>query len=256
MKKAVLILLTVALFSIPSRSFAWGAKGHNIVAEIAFHFLPDSTKQKVMKYLKKMSIEEASTWMDDMRSNDYYSYMRSWHFVNIDSGQSYKPTAEYNAVTVLNTAIRELQHKETLSFKQINYDLLLIFHLVGDLSQPLHVGYGVDKGGNSISVSYLSKGSTTNLHSVWDGSIIDTKNITMDSCLALYPSYTPEQVAKIKQINLINWVYESRSYLGQIYDFKDGFLDQAYVDKNTVVVENQLLIGGLHLASILEQIFK
>lgn len=255
MKKSFLVVLTILLLAAPSQSFAWGSKGHNIVAEIAFHFLPDSTKAKVMKYLKKMSIEDASTWMDDMRSNNYYSYMRSWHFVDIDSGQSYKPTAEYNAVTVLNTAIRELEHKETLSFKQINYDLLIIFHLVGDLSQPLHTGYPIDRGGNTITVSYLSNGNTTNLHSVWDGSIIDTKNINMDSCLKLYPNYSSDEIAKIQQINLINWVYESRSYLGEIYDFKDGFISQEYVDKNAIIVENQLLIGGLHLASILQKLF-
>jgi nuclease S1 len=256
MRKIFLVIITASLLSVPVRSFAWGAKGHQLVAEIAFHFLDSATKQKVMKYLKNMSIEEAATWMDEMRSNDYYNYMKSWHYINMDSGQVYKPSAEYNIVTVLNTAIDELKHQENLKAKEINNDLLLIFHLSGDLTQPLHVGYGVDRGGNDIQVSFLSKQDKTNLHYVWDNGIIDSKNINMDSCLQLYANYTPAEIAKIKKINILDWLNESRSYLPEIYNFKDGFISQEYVDRNTTIVEQQLLFGGLHLASILEQLFK
>ncbi len=256
MRKIFFVLITIMLFSVPIPTFAWGAKGHQLVAEIAFHFLDDSTKQKVVKYLKNMSIEEAATWMDDMRSNDYYNFMKPWHYINIDSGQTYKPTGEYNIITVLHAAIFELEHKETITPKKINNDLLLIFHLCGDVTQPLHVGYGIDRGGNDVQVSYLSKGDRTNLHSVWDGDIIDTKNITIDSCLQLYNSYTPSEIANIKKLNPVEWLNQSRSYLGEIYDFKNGFINQDYVDRNTKIIEQQLLFGGLYLASILEQIFK
>ena len=51
---------------------------------------------------------------------------------------------------------------------QIKTDLFYLFHLVGDLHQPLHTGYPDDKGGNLIDVSYLYKSYHTNLHTVWD----------------------------------------------------------------------------------------
>jgi hypothetical protein len=255
MKRKVLVLIIAAIFYLPTSSFAWGAKGHQIIAEIAFHFLSDSTQKKVMKYLKNMSIEEAATWMDDMRSNDYYSFMSTWHFLNVEKGESYKPLAEHNVVTVLNAAIKDLENKQALSYKTINIDLLYIFHLVGDLHQPLHVGYGSDKGGNSVQVSFLSKSNTMNLHYVWDNAIIDTKNITADSCIELYKNYTPKQIDSIKNIDVLEWFKGSRSYVEGAYDFQNGMITQEYVDKNAEIIKQQLLFGGLRLASILEHLF-
>ena len=48
----------------------------------------------------------------------------------------------------------------------------------------------------------------------------------------------------------------SRSYLDAVYDFQDGFIDQAYVDKNAVVIEKQILCAGLRLATVLKAAFK
>src|SRR5258708_6667446 len=105
MKKGLIsFVVVILLFTMPYRCFAWGKRGHQIVAQIAYHFLDDSTRQKVQKYLGKMSFEDAATWMDDMRSNDYYSYMRMWHFINIDKGQQYQPAAVRNLITVLKSA--------------------------------------------------------------------------------------------------------------------------------------------------------
>ena len=61
---------------------------------------------------------------------------------------------------------------------------MLIFHLIGDLHQPLHTGYAIDKGGNTIEITSPYVGG--NLHSVWDTQIIEYKNVTLDSCLQTY----------------------------------------------------------------------
>ena len=209
-----------------------------------------------MKYLKHMSIEEASTWMDDMRSNDYYRFMSTWHYINLEKGDSYQPLPERNVVTVLYAAIKDLDNnKQTLGYKAINIDLMYIFHLVGDLHQPLHVGYGSDKGGNSVQVNFLSKGNSMNLHYVWDNAIIDTKNITADSCIELYKDYTPKQIDSIKHLNVLEWFKGSRSYVEEAYNYQNDMISQEYVDKNAEVIKQQLLFGGLRLASILERIF-
>jgi hypothetical protein len=131
-----------------------------------------------------------------------------------------------------------------------------LFHLMGDFHQPLHVGYGVDRGGNDIEVKYRFKTYNTNLHKVWDFEIIDSQNITLDSCLKQYSTFTKEQIDNIQKINLIEWLNQSRSHLDAIYDFQDGFIDQNYVDKNTILIEDQLLKAGLRLASILRETFK
>ena len=249
-KRIATLVLAALLITISTRSFAWGKRGHEIVAQIAFHFLDDSTKQIVLKYLGNLSIEEAANWMDDERSNSFYNYMRTWHYLDMDKGTVYTPSSERNILTILHSAILELRQYKTIKRKDIKRDLLLIFHLIGDLHQPLHTGYAIDKGGNTIEVT--SPVVSGNLHSIWDTQILEYKNITMDSCLQLYATLDTAEVTAIKKINELKWMYQSRSLLDTVYNFKNNFLDKKYVDDHANIIKKQLLMGGLRLASILK----
>jgi len=254
MKVALITILSLAFLLINSnKSFAWGAEGHHLVAQIAFKYLDDSTQKKVRHYLKNMSIEAAATWMDDMRSDEYYNYMKTWHYINIKKDSMYQPVKEGNTMTVLNSIISAMKHKEKLKDSQIKQYLMMAFHLVGDLHQPLHNGYPEDRGGNSVQIT--APGYSGNLHSFWDGQIIESKKINIDSCTKFYASYTPEEIQKIQHIDLLSWMYDARSYLTEAYDIKDSKIDQAYIDQNAIVVEKQLLLAGLRLASFLKEMF-
>ncbi len=167
-KMLVCLPLVAYLLTCTLHAHAWGKKGHALVAEIAFSLLDADTKKAVLSHLAPMTIEDASDfWMDEnKRRPPGYDYMKSWHYVNIDKGHQYRPTDQPNVVNALTRATDELQHKSKLSEPQIKMDLLIVFHLTGDLHQPLHVGYGNDRGGNDVHVSYL--GHTSNLHKVWD----------------------------------------------------------------------------------------
>ena len=254
MKKGIPAFLLVVIFiTISAKSFAWGKRGHELVAQIAFRFLDDSTKQMVKKYLGNLSIEEAANWMDDERGNSYYNYMRTWHYLDIDKGEVYTPSQERNILTVLHSAIVDLRQYKTIKRKDIKRDLLLIFHLIGDLHQPLHTGYAIDKGGNTISVTSPYVGG--NLHSVWDTQIIEYKNITLDSCLQTYAALDSLEIAEIKRINELRWMYQSRSLLDTVYSFENNFLDKNYIESNTLIIKKQLVMAGLRLASILSDVF-
>ncbi len=255
MKKGIVAFLMFALMiTMPGSSFAWGKRGHELVAQIAFHFLDDATKEIVKKYLGNLSIEEAANWMDDERSNSYYNYMRTWHYLDIDKGMEYdKTSTERNILTVLHSAIVDLRQYKTLKKKDIKRDILLIFHLVGDLHQPLHTGYAVDKGGNTIEITSPAVGG--NLHSVWDTQILEFKNITLDSCLQTYATLNATEIAEIKKINELKWMYQSRLLLDTVYNFKDNFLDLNYVNRNANIIKKQLVIAGLRLASIFTDAF-
>jgi hypothetical protein len=247
-------LLVLVLTGISIKSFAWGKRGHELVAQIAFKFLDDSTQQIVKKYLGNLSIEEAANWMDDERGNSYYNYMRTWHYLDIDKGETYNTAStERNILTVLHSAITELKQYKTMKRKEVRYRLLLIFHLIGDLHQPLHTGYAVDKGGNTIQINspYVSG----NLHSIWDTQILEYKNITLDTCMLAYNTLDAAQVAEIKKINELKWMYQSRSLLDTVYSFQDNFMDKNYIDSNALVIRRQLVMGGLRLASILSSLF-
>lgn len=226
-----------------------------MVAEIAFSFLDTNTRAVVHQYLGNMTIEEAGSWMDEMRSNHTYDYMKTWHYIDIPKGDNYVPgTKEENAANEITRVIAELQHKEKMSDEQIRLDILILFHLVGDLGQPLHTGYTGDKGGNDIQVKYLDKSS--NLHRVWDSEIIESEHITVQQCMAMAKKYNKARFAEVKKIDMEKWVNFSRNQLDGVYDFKDNTIDQVYVNKNKPVVEEDIFVAGVHLYSVLEQCFK
>ena len=54
--------------------------------------------------------------------------------------------------------------------------LALLVHLVGDVHQPLHVGRGPDRGGNSIDVYWF--GEPVVLHEVWDEGLIEKEALS------------------------------------------------------------------------------
>ena len=252
MKKGILALLfTLTFIGISERSVAWGKKGHEMVGKLAYYFLDEPIRELVKKYLGNLSFEEAANWMDDERSNTYYNYMRTWHYLDIDKGMEYdKNSTERNILTVLHSAIVDLKLYKANRKKDVRRDLLLIFHLVGDLHQPLHTGYAIDKGGNTIEIT--SNAVSGNLHSVWDTQIIDYKNITFDSCLQTYATLDSTTIVEIKKINELKWMYQSRSFLDTVYSFKNNFLDHQYIDNSAIIIKKQLVIAGLRLASILK----
>lgn len=77
-----------------------------------------------------------------------------------------------------------------------------LVHYMGDIHQPLHVGYAHDRGGNNVNVKFFGK--TKNLHSIWDSGLITESRKTKEQIyqeVMNYISRHPELVQRyIKQI--------------------------------------------------------
>ncbi len=254
MKWYCAVVLMVLMTAFAYDAGAWGKKGHQMVAEIGYSLLDENTKGLVKHYLGNITIDAAGTWMDDMRNNPKYAYMKPWHYINIDEGARYKPSDQEDIVSELNAAISELRHREGLPDITIQHDLLILFHLAGDIAQPLHVGYGSDKGGNDVDVTYLSKPS--NLHKVWDSDIIESEGITTGEVMALYAGLTDERLDVLRTTDPVEWMRHSRRLLPRVYKMTDYKIDQAYIARNKVLLEKQILFAGIRLAATLEDLFK
>jgi len=233
--------------------FAWGHKGHALVAEVAFRYLDAKTKQHVLNYLDGMSIEDAANWMDEMRGDRKFAYMKPYHYVNFERGAAIEEHDGDNIISALNKTLSELDHLQSMSKDEIRLRLFYLFHLIGDLHQPLHVGFGEDKGGNTIQISFF--GRATNLHSMWDTEIIEYKALTLQQELQMN-DYKQMELSVIQSINVMSWVKDSRSYLKGAYNLYDGKIGDVYVDANFPVIKQQILKAGLRLASVLEHYFK
>lgn len=253
MKKKLLLLTFVMLSCSHTLLFAWSREGHHIVVEIAYQLLSNSAREKLKAYLGNMSIEDAATWMDEQRgTNNQYNYLTTTHYINIEKGGKINPFQKNNIFTELNTVINELENPNTIAEAKFNLDLLILIHLVGDVHQPLHDGYGNDKGGNLIKVSLM--GNPTNLHAVWDGGIISKEHINTQLIANNYSKLSAGQIAVLKTDKVAGWINESRSYLPMVYSFSNGTLDENYVQKAAPVIEDQLLKAGIRLSAILEKV--
>ena len=232
------------------QSTAWGPEGHAMVGRLAMRFVKDDVRKNVLQLLGNMSIDTATNWMDIMRSNADYDFMRTWHYVNFAKGQAYQASNTDNIVNRLQLAYNELSHKQILCTDQVRMDLFVLLHLMGDLHMPLHAGYDDDLGGNKVIVQYGTL-KTHNLHRFWDEDIIALKKITDADCIKHLDRF-PDTV---KAIDFMQWMNESRQLLPEVYAFNDFTIEDAYLNKNKIVVEKQLLLAGLRLAAILDKVF-
>ncbi len=133
------------------------------MAQVAFTYLDEAVKKKVLTYLDGMTIEEAANGMDKIKDNHSYHYMKPWNYANFGKGQQVVIFKGANIIYQLRQTLKALKNKDRLSKAEIKLNILYLFHLIGDLHQPLHVGYGHDKGGNTVQLNY--KGKRTYLHS-------------------------------------------------------------------------------------------
>jgi len=230
---------------------AWGPEGHAIVGRLALRFVKEDVRNNILALLGNMSIDTAANWMDIMKSNADYDFMRSWHYIDFAKEQPYQVDNSENIINRLILTYNELSHKKILCTDQVRTDLMILLHLMGDLHMPLHTGYDDDLGGNKRIVQYDTL-KTHNLHTFWDEDIIRLTNITDESCLEYYNSIYSDT---LKTVDFVSWMKDSRSLLGDVYDFNDFTLSKSYLDKNKVTVKKQLLKAGQRLALLLNKLF-
>ena len=240
----------------PFTAFAWGPTGHRVVGQIAEDHLSTKAQKAVHRILGDESLATAATWMDDVRSDHAYDYMRDWHWVTIPDGSNYT-AAEKNpdgdAVEAINRMVTALK-SDTLSPARQLFCLRVLIHLVGDLHQPLHVGRGDDKGGNSFQVQWFGKGS--NLHRVWDSGMIDEEGLSFSELAAALDHVNNVRMQQMVRGKAADWAQENIAFRQQIYlPEKGADLGYGYKYENWPLVEQQLLKGGIRLAGLLNAIF-
>jgi len=249
-----LIALAFAIACLyPSQGKAWGWKGHELVAEIAKSCLEKQVVDSVQYFLGKTSFGEAATWMDEIKGDHAFDSLKPMHYINVERDKTYVKTEGANIVNELELVIAQLLKKEPRDKKDTELYLKILFHLVGDIHQPLHVGYGADKGGNTIDVDFLGK--DTNLHHVWDSDIIELTHISLNGCLKLANTLSKQEVQNLQKIDVQAWMDDSRALLPEVYNFQDHLITQPYIDTNKEVIKKQLLKGGIRLAAVLHRAF-
>lgn len=202
MRKLVCLLL---LFLLPFGASAWWARGHMVVAALAYLEMSKNTQEQVtellkhhpeyerlwkgeyVKYQKKMDLGvflmmRASVWADEIKNRKHPFNKEShghWHYITYriefpNKHDMTLPSGE-NVVWGIQEAQKKVMDTK-LDKAQRAISMAWLIHLVGDIHQPLHCGSEFsdvypkgDLGGNKQFVR--PKGQGIKLHGLWDSAL-------------------------------------------------------------------------------------
>jgi len=185
---AVTVLLSLLM---AQNAMAWGNEGHRVVCDLAFGEMHITTKKEVKRLLKELPSEhkqrinhhlkrskraditfaDACVWADTVRDLPEYQGFAAWHNAYVE-----RDAQGVNSSGCLHGCVLEaipLHHrvlKESQNSWQKLQALMLLGHWVGDIHQPLHLGFADDRGGKILRVRIDDK--ETNYHNLWDKDII------------------------------------------------------------------------------------
>ena len=239
-------------------AWAWGQKGHDVTAYIAEQHLTPEAKAKVIAALDGHSLVYYANWLDNASNTPEYRYTKTWHYKNVDEGETYEnaPLAKTGDVVVALGEIMSKLKNGNLSHDDENVALRMLIHLVGDLHQPLHMGHRSDLGGNKVNI--MSFNRPTNLHSYWDSELVEfVHKWSYSEWQFQIDRATEAEQQQITAGTIIDWAKETYLIAAEIYKATPMNYKVSYDYYSTwgPVVELQLLRGGLRLASILNSIY-
>lgn len=248
------------LFLCASFASAWSEPGHRMIGAIAQEKLNAKAARAVAMLLAaepEPTLAGVSAWADWVRGNDpeMARTTSNWHYVNFpQAGCTFEPKRDCPRGGCLVAALRgqlKLLGDITQSNAARTQALKWVVHLVGDVHQPLHTGYGFDKGGNDFQVNWLGEGN--NLHWVWDRLLLSSRGIGEQQHLALLKKL-PKPLDALKKSNdpALDYALESCKLLRAVPLYpKSRKLKLDYIDTFLPVAEKQVLLAGNRLARLL-----
>lgn len=262
MRRLHRFLFCAFFFALPFYSLAWGVLGHRIVGQIADSYLTAKARAEIQKILGTESMAITSNWADFIKSDSTFNYLSPWHYVNLPRGMSkedvqafFKKDTATDIFTKVNFVVGQLKNK-SLPLEQKRFYLRLLIHFVGDAHQPLHASGKENSGGNRVKVLWFN--TPSNLHSVWDESLVNFQQLSYTEYAAAINHTTPKQRQAWQKGSIGDWLAESYLISEGIYPEITGNeqkLSYDYNFRHIKTVNEQLLKGGVRLAGLLNSIF-
>lgn len=250
-------LVSTVATSLPA--FGWGQTGHRVTGAIAENHLSPAAKAAVVKLLPNESLAEASTYADEMRSNPSEFWRKTsppWHYVTVPEGHEYHEVGapeQGDAYTALQHYSKVVKDPKA-SREERQLALRFIVHLIGDLHQPLHAGNGTDRGGNSVKVRFFWEDS--NLHSVWDSGMIDSKGLSYTEWTQwLDRKISDKQAVEWEELDPNVWIKESTEIRDTLYPEDANNMSYDYVYDFLPVAKTRMQQAGIRIAAYLNNLF-
>lgn len=257
LEPARLAVLLLALTFAAAPAWAFGPHSHQLVAEIAARALQPDARREVERLLgdrAELAMREASTWLDEVREQPRYRHTAPLHYNNFPRGQChYQPQRDcrkgrclvaalgrYSAV-LADSSAGDQRRAEALRF---------VIHFVGDIHQPLHAGWGDDRGGNDFQVRIGREGR--NLHSLWDDKLARQAGLGRRAHREKLERlrFAPGRLVWDRGAP-VRWIEESCRVIATGVYPPTPVIDRAYVERMLPVVEGRIALAGRRLAALL-----
>ena len=264
MRSTVFLLALALLTCFSARdAHAWGKSGHRIVGAIAQDRLDAKAQAAVAELLAgepEPTLAGVSIWADQVREEvPEYRWTMPLHWVNFQPGNcSYKAPVNCHddlcVVAAIERYSRQLQDS-WLPLAVRRDALKFVVHFVGDVHQPLHAGFAVDRGGNDFQINIQREG--WNLHSVWDSLIIDSAKLEWPAYRTRLDgiSMTAESQSRVGNGKAPVWAEESCQVVQRddFYPPKHKITGR-YLEAKRPQADQRLKLAGERLGTLLNRL--
>lgn len=294
---AVLLLLLA-----PTAARAWSVGGHMVTGAIAYDLLKRDDPvalREILTLLRANPLYDrmwkerlvgipadeqdvylfmlAARWADDVRHNRDYDHP-TWHYIGtgfVAPGEP--PSVKLPKVAVPN-ALTELARNARLARTAPDsvdrvVAALWVFHLVGDIHQPLHACSRVtaqmpegDRGGNRFYIRVKPGNRPISLHKYWDDLLVGSarfRNVRNRATeLRLRPEFAREKLTELADTQPEIWARESLDLAvrvvhqngrlrGGMGELSAELLPAGYAETAKATAERRAVLAGYRLAHLL-----
>lgn len=263
MKRSLSLFSLVLFFTVcfSSSVWAWGQKGHRIVAQVAYQYMSKRAIKQVDKVLGKHGMVYWSNWPDEIKSDtELHQTSFSGHYQDLPGGLTDEdvlrtltdyPTHGGNLWRLRDSVLQVLRTHPS------DHDaLVFLVHLTGDSYCPMHLGHEDDLGGNKVKMRWF--GEKTNLHRVWDQNLIESQGYSYTEyaqylCDKFVAERQPTEEATVEQM-----VLDTYHLTQLIYSYQNDFDGSTYhyIYRWHTDCERQLYRAGVRLAKILNDLYR
>jgi len=271
-------VLVICIVVFVGLAAGWGMEGHEAVAQVASLRLTSAAQSWVQHYLAGKTLEQIAPFPDDYDHTPQGRWSAPLHYCNLPRDATtysnrYCPIPPGCVVAAITNYTKNLRN-EGRAGPVCDYTrgdepcpLEFLVHFVGDIHQPLHVGYGDDAGGNKVKVRFYNQ--STNLHHVWDTSIIQKYQSSTSGLVDALQTIIRNNPSKVQQYisvtDPVAWANESFQLVrNDVYIYSnpahfnqtaDPNLGAWYYTHNLPVVQQRLVAAAVRLAQLLNTAF-
>ncbi|GIR07353.1 MAG: hypothetical protein CM15mP17_13090 [Gammaproteobacteria bacterium] len=143
--KNVLLIICLAFIS---EGYSWWDEGHSLVCNKAANLMSADTSANLFSILESDDYGEGCVWPDVIKQVERRE-TGPWHYINSPPGKDViTPDSCPKKGCIMRAYEEQLSLLRTGNDAEKKDAVRFIGHFVADIHQPLHTGFGYDRGGN------------------------------------------------------------------------------------------------------------